>query len=87
MLLDDAEDDFACFRMNERKHFGAYGAEPIVNDVVEVLCSLRDDGDFSVGQDETKELAADVMIKAGAASRIGTFRNHFALSWTGMRKF
>ena len=73
------QDNFSGVHVNHSEHFRADGAKPIVNDIVKVVGSIRESGHFSFGQVEAKELAADVMIEADAASRAGTLRNHPAL--------
>ena len=65
--------------MNQSEHFRADGAEPIVNDIMKVVGTIRENGHINFGQVEAKELAAHVIIEAGAASRVGTLRNHPAL--------
>jgi len=44
-----------------------------------VVGSIRENGHINLGQVEAKEPAAHVIIEAGAASRVGTLRNHPAL--------
>ena len=60
------QDNFSGVHVNHSEHFRADGAKPIV--IVKVVGSIRENGHFSFGQVEAKELAADVIIKAGAAS-------------------
>ena len=81
-LLQKAQDDFAGLHVNNRKHLRANGAEPIVNDIVKVFGSVGDNGHFIFNQVEAKEPAADAIIEAGAASPVGTFRNHFVTLMT-----
>ena len=69
------QDNFSGVHVNHSEHFRADGAKPIVNDIVKVVGSIRESGHFSFGQVEAKELAADVIIKAGAASRVGALCN------------
>jgi hypothetical protein len=65
--------------VNQSEYFRADGAEPIVNDIMKVVGSIRENGHINFGQVEAKELAAHVIIEAGAARRVGTLRNHPAL--------
>jgi hypothetical protein len=43
---------------------------------MKVVGSIRENGHINFGQVEAKELAARVIIEAGAAGRVGTLRNH-----------
>ena len=72
----EMQDNFSGVHVNHSEHFRADGAKPIVNDIVKVVGSIRENGHFSFGQVEAKELAADVIIEAGAASRVGALCNH-----------
>ena len=74
------QDNFSGLDVNQSEHFRADGAEPIVNDIMKVVGRIRKTGHFNFGQVEAKELSAHVIIEASAASRVGTLRNHPALS-------
>lgn len=77
VLRRGKQDNLSAVRVNQSEHFRADGAEPIVNNLMKVVGSTKENGQFGFGQVEAKELAADVIIEAGAASRVGTLSNHF----------
>lgn len=77
VLRRGKQDNLSGVRVNQSEHFRADGAEPIVNNLMKVVGSTKENGQFGFGQVEAKELAADVIIEAGAASRVGTLSNHF----------
>jgi hypothetical protein len=76
VLRRGTQDNFCGVSMNQSEHFGADGAEPIVNNIMKVVGSTKENGHFSFGQVEAKKPAADVIIEASAASRVGISRNH-----------
>ena len=59
LLRHEMQDNFSGVHVNDSEHFRADEAEPIMNDIVKVVGSIRDNGHFSFGQVEAKELAAD----------------------------
>lgn len=71
------QDNFSGVRVNQSEYFRADGAEPIVNDIMKIVGGTKESGQFGPGKAEAKELAADVIIETGAASRVGTLHNHF----------
>ena len=79
VLRRRTQNNFSGVRVNQSEHFRADGAEPVVNNIMKVVGGTKENGQFRVGQVEAEELAADVIIEAGAASRVGTLRNHPAL--------
>ncbi len=81
-LLQEAQDNFAGLRVTKREHVRANGAEPIVNDMVRVLGSARDNGPLGFHQAKAKKSSADEMIEVGATNRVGAFGNHAALPCT-----